>query len=1553
MSRAVQDQFIDDDEEETCPLCVEEFDLSDKNFRPCPCGYQICQFCYNNIKTTMNGLCPHCRSPYDDKNIEWKVPSAEEIASHKADVASKAKKTAVARQKEAQKREADSLSRKHLAGLRVVQKNLVYVTGLQPSTREDLLLQTLRGDAYFGQYGKIIKIVVSKPKGNAHGQESVGVYVTFARKEDAEKCIAAVDGNMNNGRTLRAQYGTTKYCSAYLRNETCTNRNCMFLHEPGEASDSFTRQDLSSMNSISTQQPTSIQPSSSRSPQPQPPPQQAPQPIASATQPMSRQGSRDTHSPSDNNDGPALPSTASWASKPIQSQLEKGSSGAPSVSNASPVVSHSALAQGNEESTNTEGESSSVAGQEEHSPLVEHIADPPPPAPLRKGSELNKILSSVVQTLANSDLSFSFALDEIPEEDLSMIEKLPPLFDAKGGMRRKEFKQQKEQQQQEQRQRQEVETQIALQTVAATEPEENPESGSLQLGGEPDDQEDVNFQRQQNAIQPPSQANMDNGFLGNGLGNLNLNGRSLASQQQEYQLLQALNKPNNPQANLLLNSFQSNQGQQQSLFGGLNQHGSTAPGHARQSSKFNFANDNTTTSKPTSHGKAPNHQPHHLVSPAGGPHSGQHQGLGNQFFSSVQGPPPGLKTTGTPPVSGGGMFGQGHGFANNALGYNAGLGGRNTNDDYMNDLMRRGRNSAGVPMSEAGKRESHFPSFLHQHPPASTPAPAPGLLSFPYGPQSGPLHESGPQKPKKKGKKHRHANTSSSGGGVVDLADPSILQARLHQGAATGNQGLYAGQGQDPELPDIDLQYQPRHIEEESEKPTDAPFDHNSARHVESTIPSDIVHGIEEGRRSTPALPPGLPVPAAVIATPKPAHPVSNETGSKQSQIVTPAVPILPAPIRPATPKVDTGKAAQDKSNQKIRDVQSGNAATEIQPDTSTQTRARPTDGKPAKDAIKPTNQSTSIEDQKSAKARGNDHDSKRSEAAAPAHPEKPKELKTDHLAAAATAQEKATQRTLREHSSVTSGPELPTKSPSTKRQPPGKLDIPQSSQSYETASMLGPSATEDTNPERSARALPTLPSSSRPETPSTTLESPLKRTNVPRTLRVLSTPKAETPPSASTAAPPLPGGKALSRQPSVVSMNRSGTPASEMISETNSTTSASLSRANSPPPAASKISSAPVRVKTKSQLKKERQDRAKAAEQDSRTTDAPQASTEAEIVAAPLTGRKKKAKKEKQPKNKAAAIPTSAADQPHPPVVEEKAVAQKKAEITEPVEGTATEAKDTRPTSAQSSPRTPKPEITAASIFADLQAAGLVARSILENFKQIPSINTNQRYDLQKAEILLSGKLQWNVSESQRAAIVAGEPVRLGGEHGPISRNLITPLQKFLRGLTKEEEDRYLELEQSILSGSFQTKFTPTKTGTTGITVPTIQDFIAADRAIRDAEALLASPLDMDEATMDDVATYLNTFMGPCAPNGKTGKTYEDDSRPSTLPGGGHTRFNLADLYSGMSGWRGSSKSGENLSVKEAESQWTESKKKTDKLEKELNALIKRNRKILTGAAH
>lgn len=231
-------------------------DISDKNFKPCPCGYQICQFCYNNIRLNpeLNGRCPGCRRLYDDESVEYKTISPEE---YKIQQAKKEKREREKKQREKEKKELDMANKKHLAGLRVVQKNLVYVTGLNPPCSPDELHSVLRSDKYFGQYGKINKIVINKKNPNplnsgSHHHQNPGlvVYVTFAKKEDALNCITELDGSLCDGRVLRAAHGTTKYCSSYLRGHPCPNPNCMFLHEPGEEADSFTRKDLSTQQGI-------------------------------------------------------------------------------------------------------------------------------------------------------------------------------------------------------------------------------------------------------------------------------------------------------------------------------------------------------------------------------------------------------------------------------------------------------------------------------------------------------------------------------------------------------------------------------------------------------------------------------------------------------------------------------------------------------------------------------------------------------------------------------------------------------------------------------------------------------------------------------------------------------------------------------------------------------------------------------------------------------------------------------------------------------------------------------------------------------------------------------------------------------------------------------------------------------------------------------------------------------------------------------------------------------------------------------------------------------
>ena len=44
----------------------------------------------------------------------------------------------------------------------------------------------------------------------------------------------------------RASFGTTKYCTYFLRNLPCNNPDCMYLHELGETDDSFTKEEIAS-----------------------------------------------------------------------------------------------------------------------------------------------------------------------------------------------------------------------------------------------------------------------------------------------------------------------------------------------------------------------------------------------------------------------------------------------------------------------------------------------------------------------------------------------------------------------------------------------------------------------------------------------------------------------------------------------------------------------------------------------------------------------------------------------------------------------------------------------------------------------------------------------------------------------------------------------------------------------------------------------------------------------------------------------------------------------------------------------------------------------------------------------------------------------------------------------------------------------------------------------------------------------------------------------------------------------------------------------------------
>ncbi|KAJ7724178.1 hypothetical protein DFH07DRAFT_855105 [Mycena maculata] len=238
----VQDAYWSDDEAEDaeCPLCLEEMDISDLNFKPCICGYQICRFCWHHIKENLNKRCPACRRVYTDEGVEFKPIATQD---HK-------RLTQQKKQRERERKELDTLGRRHLANVRVVQRNVVYVVGIGPRFAKEELIPTLRSNEYFGQYGKITKILLVKRTPSGGGAPVVGLYITYHRREDAARAISAVDGTASPGGgrdIMRASHGTTKYCMAFLRGVSCSDHGCMNLHEWGDEKDCFTKEDLTTL----------------------------------------------------------------------------------------------------------------------------------------------------------------------------------------------------------------------------------------------------------------------------------------------------------------------------------------------------------------------------------------------------------------------------------------------------------------------------------------------------------------------------------------------------------------------------------------------------------------------------------------------------------------------------------------------------------------------------------------------------------------------------------------------------------------------------------------------------------------------------------------------------------------------------------------------------------------------------------------------------------------------------------------------------------------------------------------------------------------------------------------------------------------------------------------------------------------------------------------------------------------------------------------------------------------------------------------------------------
>jgi hypothetical protein len=237
------------------------------------------------------------------------------------------------------------------------------------------------------------------------------------------------------------------------------------------------------------------------------------------------------------------------------------------------------------------------------------------------------------------------------------------------------------------------------------------------------------------------------------------------------------------------------------------------------------------------------------------------------------------------------------------------------------------------------------------------------------------------------------------------------------------------------------------------------------------------------------------------------------------------------------------------------------------------------------------------------------------------------------------------------------------------------------------------------------------------------------------------------------------------------------------------------------------------VRKKTKSQAKKDRQERKKQIEEEQLEDN----KSDVEVVQAPIIGRKKKAKKpSSNPKPIAAAFKSQPAS-PKPATVEEE-----HSDATAPASRTVSSAK-------VSAAVTPEPEVereeskdkrehTAQSIMAELQRTGELLTSTLEFFKPLSSSLTHTSRNTQSGSATVPPDLKLHFSEADLETLAKKKPLRLNCQDGRSdSRTLITPGGKFFWGLSEELEAKALELEKHIEELKGHARYHPRKQSTHG----------------------------------------------------------------------------------------------------------------------------------------
>ena len=142
-----------------------------------------------------------------------------------------------------------------LVDSRIILKNLVYIIGL--SSELIKIDSKLKSFEYFGQYGKINKLVINKNKiynSNGPNGPSYTCYITYSSIAESSLAILSLDKSIIDKHQIKANYGTTKYCLNFIKNSECKNKDCIYYHKFADQNDIVSKQQLNTDKDLFPQQ---------------------------------------------------------------------------------------------------------------------------------------------------------------------------------------------------------------------------------------------------------------------------------------------------------------------------------------------------------------------------------------------------------------------------------------------------------------------------------------------------------------------------------------------------------------------------------------------------------------------------------------------------------------------------------------------------------------------------------------------------------------------------------------------------------------------------------------------------------------------------------------------------------------------------------------------------------------------------------------------------------------------------------------------------------------------------------------------------------------------------------------------------------------------------------------------------------------------------------------------------------------------------------------------------------------------------------------------------